>query len=195
MLLHYHNNNDLCKARGINCDFDWLIIDHFCEPVDDDKDWVIAISLPICQNWYIGKFYVGPIQKADLRSRWSTGIHLWVLLIHLQALFLASVRLWSYLEPDCGSMSTLDLIWSLIERSIRFQVIQVLLFCYLDLLLSLLTDPQLHWLDKCYSCIIPISRWVCLQILKYTSWNRSLLWHLAKSGVTLSYFDIFYLKN
>ena len=143
----------------------------------------------------IGKFYVDPIQKADLRSRRSTEIYLWVLLIYLRALFLASVRLWSYSEPDCGSMNTLGLIWSLIECLIRSQVTQVLLFCYLNLSLSLLADPQLHWLDKCYSCITPISRWVCLRILKCTSWNRSSLWHSAKSGVTSSYFDIFYLKN
>ena len=48
---HYHIDNDLNKAQSINGDLDWLIINHFCKPIDNDKDWVIAISFPICWNW------------------------------------------------------------------------------------------------------------------------------------------------
>ena len=35
---HHYIDNDFCKARGINGDLDWLVINHFCEPVDDNKD-------------------------------------------------------------------------------------------------------------------------------------------------------------
>ena len=55
-----------------------------------------------------------------------------------------TVDRWSCLEPDYGSISTLGLIWSLIERSIRFQITQMLLFCYPDLSFSLFADSQLH---------------------------------------------------
>ena len=51
---------------------------------------------------------------------------------------------WSCSEPDCGPMSILGLIWSLIEHSIRSQVTQVLFFCYFNLLLNLLMDPQVN---------------------------------------------------
>ena len=62
--------------------------------------WVLIFILKSSSN--IGKFYVSPIQMADLRSRRSTEIHFllllihfWVLSIHLQVFFLASIRLWS----------------------------------------------------------------------------------------------------
>ena len=44
---HYYINNDLNKVWGINNDFDWFIMNHFCEPIDNDKDWVIIISFLI----------------------------------------------------------------------------------------------------------------------------------------------------
>ena len=50
MLYHYIDNN-FCKAWGIDGDLDWYVINHFCEPIDDDEDWIIAIAFPICQNW------------------------------------------------------------------------------------------------------------------------------------------------
>ena len=48
---YYYINDNFCKAQGINSNLDWLVINYFCEPVDDDKDWVIAISLLIYWNW------------------------------------------------------------------------------------------------------------------------------------------------
>ena len=42
---HYYVNDDFCKAQGIDDNFDWLVINHFCEPIDNDKDWVITVSL------------------------------------------------------------------------------------------------------------------------------------------------------
>ena len=35
---HYHVNDNLCKIWGIDCNLDWLVIDHLCELVDNDKD-------------------------------------------------------------------------------------------------------------------------------------------------------------
>ena len=48
---HYYIYDDLRKARGVDGDFDWLVMNYLCEPFDDDKDWVIAVSFPIRQNW------------------------------------------------------------------------------------------------------------------------------------------------
>ena len=48
---NYHVDDDLNKARVINDDLDWLVMNYFCEPVDNDDDWVITISLLIYQNW------------------------------------------------------------------------------------------------------------------------------------------------
>ena len=48
---HYHVNDDLSKAWGIDDDLDWLVMNHFYEPVDNNKDWVIVISFSIRQNW------------------------------------------------------------------------------------------------------------------------------------------------
>lgn len=38
MIPYYHTDNQFCKAKGINGDHDWLIIDHFCELVNNDAD-------------------------------------------------------------------------------------------------------------------------------------------------------------
>ena len=48
---HYHVNDDLSKARSVDGDLDWLVMNHFCEPIDDDKDWVVTVSLLIRRNW------------------------------------------------------------------------------------------------------------------------------------------------
>ena len=48
---HYHVDDDLTKARGVNDDLDWFVINLFCEPIDDDEDWVVIVSLLIRQNW------------------------------------------------------------------------------------------------------------------------------------------------
>ena len=44
---HYYVNDDLSKARGVDGDLDWLVMNHLCEPVDDDEYRVIAVPLPI----------------------------------------------------------------------------------------------------------------------------------------------------
>ena len=48
---HHYVDNDLCKAQGIDGNLDWLVINHLCESIDDDEDWVIAVSLSVRQNW------------------------------------------------------------------------------------------------------------------------------------------------
>ena len=48
---HYYVNDDLSKARGVDVNLDWLIINHFCEPVNNGKYQVIAVLLLIRQNW------------------------------------------------------------------------------------------------------------------------------------------------
>ena len=35
---YYNVNDDFSKAEGVNDDLDWLVMNHFHEPVDDDKD-------------------------------------------------------------------------------------------------------------------------------------------------------------
>ena len=142
----------------------------------------------------IGKFYVGPIQMADLRSHQSTGIYLWLLLIHLWllsihfwVLFLTSVWLWSYSEPNCRSMILFRAgLW--INDPVQSRIVDWWIhWVWYDLRLS-------AWLNlkspKYYFFVTLISRWVCLWIFKCTSWNKFLLWHSAKFGVTLSYFEI-----
>ena len=48
---HYPVDNDLNKAQSIYNDFDWLVMNYFYEPVDNNKDWIIAIVFLISQNW------------------------------------------------------------------------------------------------------------------------------------------------
>ena len=35
---HYHVNDNLSKARGVDGDLDWLIINHLCELIDNKRD-------------------------------------------------------------------------------------------------------------------------------------------------------------
>ena len=35
---HYHVDDNLSKARGVDGDLDWLIMNHFCELIDNDED-------------------------------------------------------------------------------------------------------------------------------------------------------------
>ena len=35
---YYYVNNDLSKARNIDNDLDWLVINHLREPVEDEED-------------------------------------------------------------------------------------------------------------------------------------------------------------
>ena len=44
---YYHVNNDLNKAQGINNNLDRFVIDHLCEPINNDEDWVIVVSFSV----------------------------------------------------------------------------------------------------------------------------------------------------
>ena len=35
---YHYVDDDLCKARSIDDDLDWLVMNHLYEPVDNDKD-------------------------------------------------------------------------------------------------------------------------------------------------------------
>ena len=35
---HHHVNDDLSKARGVNGNLDWLVMNHLYEPIDNDED-------------------------------------------------------------------------------------------------------------------------------------------------------------
>ena len=48
---HQHVDDDLSKARSVDGDLDWFVMNHFYEPIDDDKDQVVTVSLPIRRNW------------------------------------------------------------------------------------------------------------------------------------------------
>ena len=48
---YYHVNDDFSKAQGIDGDLNLLVMNYFYEPVDNDEDWIIAVSLPIYPNW------------------------------------------------------------------------------------------------------------------------------------------------
>ena len=47
---YYHIDDNFSKAWSVDGNLDWLIINYFYEPIDHDKDWVIAVSLQIRQN-------------------------------------------------------------------------------------------------------------------------------------------------
>ena len=47
---YHHINNNLNKARGVDADFDWLVMNYFSEFVNNNKDWIIAVFLLIRQN-------------------------------------------------------------------------------------------------------------------------------------------------
>ena len=48
---HYYVNDDLSKAWGVDGDLDCFVINHLCEPVNNDNYQVIAVLLPIRQSW------------------------------------------------------------------------------------------------------------------------------------------------
>ena len=35
---YYHVNDDFSKARGVDGDLNWFIMNNLCESIDDDKD-------------------------------------------------------------------------------------------------------------------------------------------------------------
>ena len=51
MMPHYLINDNLSKALSIDGNLDWLIMNHLREPVNDNEYRVIAVLLPIRQNW------------------------------------------------------------------------------------------------------------------------------------------------
>ena len=50
-MLYYHIDDDFSKVCDVNSDFNWLVINHLYEPVNNNEDWAIAVSLLIRQNW------------------------------------------------------------------------------------------------------------------------------------------------
>ena len=42
---HYYVNDDFCKAQSIDGNFDWFAMNYLCEPIDDNKYWIIAVLL------------------------------------------------------------------------------------------------------------------------------------------------------
>ena len=48
---YYYIDNDFSKAKGIDSDLDWFIINHLCELINDDEDWVIVVSFSVCWDW------------------------------------------------------------------------------------------------------------------------------------------------
>ena len=48
---HYHFDDDLNKVRGINGDLDKFVMNYLCEPIDNNEDCVLIVSLLIRQNW------------------------------------------------------------------------------------------------------------------------------------------------
>lgn len=44
---YYYVRNYLHKSWSINSDFNWLIVHHFCQTVDNDENLVIAITFSV----------------------------------------------------------------------------------------------------------------------------------------------------
>ena len=50
VVMHYHVHYNLCKSGCIDGDLDQFIVDHLCEPINNDYNKVVTVSLLI--NWY-----------------------------------------------------------------------------------------------------------------------------------------------
>ena len=46
----FHDDDDLYKVLRIDGNLDWFVMNHFCEPINNNKYWVIAVSFLIRQN-------------------------------------------------------------------------------------------------------------------------------------------------
>lgn len=46
-MLYQYDDDDFCKAWGIENDLDWLVICYFNKQIDIDKDEIIAIFVPV----------------------------------------------------------------------------------------------------------------------------------------------------
>ena len=51
MMPYYYVDDDLNKAKGIDDNFEWPVINYLYEPVDNNKDWVIIVFFLIHQDW------------------------------------------------------------------------------------------------------------------------------------------------
>ena len=49
-MFYYHIDDVFSKAKDVNGDLDWLVMNYLCELTDNDKDWVVTVSLLIRQN-------------------------------------------------------------------------------------------------------------------------------------------------
>ena len=50
-MLYYQVNNDLSKVQGIDGNFKQFIMDHLYELINNNKAWVIVISLLVYWDW------------------------------------------------------------------------------------------------------------------------------------------------
>ena len=50
-MLYYYVDKDFSKALGIDDNLDRFVIDHFYEPINNNKDWIIIVSLLIRWDW------------------------------------------------------------------------------------------------------------------------------------------------
>ena len=48
MIPNYHVYDDFRQSWSINGDFDWLVVHHLSQSIDNDKDRVIAVALLVC---------------------------------------------------------------------------------------------------------------------------------------------------
>lgn len=49
-MIYYYINNNFFKAQSLDNKFDWVLINYFYKPVDNDKNWVIIVIFLIYQN-------------------------------------------------------------------------------------------------------------------------------------------------
>ena len=51
---NYHVYDDFRSSQSINGDFDWLVVHHLGQPVNNDENRVIAIALLVSKQWQSG---------------------------------------------------------------------------------------------------------------------------------------------
>ena len=51
MILHQHVNNHLCPSCSINSNFDWLVMHHVGQAINNDKNQVITMVFPVSRKW------------------------------------------------------------------------------------------------------------------------------------------------
>lgn len=50
MFPHYNINNHFYKTGNIDCNLNWLVIDHFFEAVNNNKNLVITVAFSAGSN-------------------------------------------------------------------------------------------------------------------------------------------------